>query len=151
MRDPLRPGACSTGACPGELIPGNESRIIPPSFVTQVIGVRIRLALNLLMKSLPRSIPLPDPGLPPWKFVFVSLRPFLAPMPLFVSSPAVCDRCASLCDFAVSFAVLRWLRRPLFEVPATLCRPLLARAAAANVDPRTQLSHVTEILQCVAH
>ena len=70
---------------------------------------------------------------------------------LFVSSPAVCDRCASLCDFAVSFAVLRWLRRPLFEVPATLCRPLLARAAAANVDPRTQLSHVTEIPQCVTH
>ena len=74
---------------------------------------------------------------------------FVPPVPL--SSPAVYDRCASLCDFAVSFAVLRWLRRPLFEVPATLCRPLLARAAAANVDPRTQLSHVTEIPQCVTH
>ena len=39
VRDPLNPRACPTEAYPGELIPGNESRIIPPSFVTQVICV----------------------------------------------------------------------------------------------------------------
>jgi hypothetical protein len=37
------------------------------------------------------------------------------------------------------------LRRPLFEVPATLCRPFVARAAAANVNPRTRLGHMTPL------
>ena len=113
---PLRPGACSTEACdplnpracpseayPGELMPGNIPDHSP--IYTQVICVRIRLALNSQMKSLPRSIPLPEPGLPPcpcpWNSVCVSLRPFLAPMPFSSCRQFLWHR---LCDFAVSFA-----------------------------------------------
>ena len=44
-------------------------------------------------------------------------------------------RCPSL-----SFAVLRSL---FFEVPAPPCRSFVVRAAAANVNPRTRLSHMT--------
>ena len=72
--DPLNPRACPSEAYPGDLMPGYIPDHSP--IHTQVICVRIRLALNSQMKSLPRSIPLPEPGLPPW-----NLRPFLAPMP----------------------------------------------------------------------
>jgi hypothetical protein len=93
---PLRPGACSTEACdplnpracpseayPGELMPGNIPDHSP--IHTKVICVRIRLALNSLMKWLPRSIPLLA-SLPAIPCLFPA---FLFVPPVRLASPAV--------------------------------------------------------------